>query len=204
MFLLFQQRVEWNANSSKIAFTVNNCSQLLLAVASRLLQVWVQYKLIVCSSQLNSLSVISPCIWIMWACTAISLDTFLRFATAVCIYCIIMWILRLLPVIHTKWCRLMTAVIVYIIVCMSFELQVRCQQEMLRLGSPVDEGCLMKLQDRITLLRYDDESTFRAMPSVEVVAELEEKEKYKYTIDSVNNSVTLYLAPALSLAYQFG
>ena len=42
------------------------------------------------------------------------------------------------------------------------------------------------------------------MPSVEVVAELEEKEKYKYTIDSVNNSVTLYLAPALSLAYQFG
>ena len=62
----------------------------------------------------------------------------------------------------------------------------------------------MKRQDRITLLRYDDESTFRAMPSVEVVAELEEKEKYKYTIDSVNNSVTLYLAPALSLAYQFG
>ena len=89
--------------------------------------------------------------------------------------------------------------IVYIIVCMSFELQVRCQQKMLRLGSPVDEGCLMKLQDRITLLRYDDESTFRAMPSVEVVAELEEKEKYKYTIDSVNNCVTLYLALAFRL-----
>ena len=78
-------------------------------------KLWLQYKLIICSSQLNSLSVISPCIWIMWACTAISLDTFLRFATAVCIYCIIMCVLRLVSVVHTQWCRLMTIAFVYII-----------------------------------------------------------------------------------------